>query len=102
MQQMIEISNVTDVYNQDDMYLPRQRSRPMAMFSFIAILGTVIAPVYAGFIAQHLGWRWIQGIQGIANIPLLICIFVFFPETRGGKPVLAYQDNRVSLTLSFC
>lgn len=69
---------------QDDMYVPRQRSRPMAMFSFIAIFGTVFAPVYAGFIDQHLGWRWIEGIQGIGNIPLLICIFVFFPETRGG------------------
>ncbi|KAF2215700.1 hypothetical protein CERZMDRAFT_81834 [Cercospora zeae-maydis SCOH1-5] len=68
----------------DDMYLPRQRSRPMAMFAFIAIFGTVFAPVYAGFIDQHLGWRWVEGIQGLSNIPLLICIFAFFPETRGG------------------
>ena len=56
----------------------------MAMFAFVAIFGTVAAPIYAGFIDQALGWRWIQGIQGLANIPLLICIFVFFPETRGG------------------
>ncbi|SMR51621.1 unnamed protein product [Zymoseptoria tritici ST99CH_3D1] len=68
----------------DDMYLPRQRSHPMAAFSCIAIFGTVAAPIYAGFIDQAIGWRWVQGIQGIANIPLLICIFVFFPETRGG------------------
>lgn len=68
----------------DDMYIPRQRSRPMAMFSFIAIFGTVFAPVYAGFIDQHLGWRWTEGIQGLSNIPLLLCIFIFFPETRGG------------------
>ncbi|PIB03020.1 putative MFS-type transporter [Cercospora beticola] len=68
----------------DDMYLPRQRSRPMAMFAFIAIFGTVFAPVYAGFIDQHLGWRWVEGIQGLSTIPLLICIVIFFPETRGG------------------
>ncbi|KXS95818.1 hypothetical protein AC578_6268 [Pseudocercospora eumusae] len=68
----------------DDMYEPRERSRPMAMFSYIAILGTVSAPIYAGFIDQTIGWRWIEGIQGLSNIPLLICIFVFFPETRGG------------------
>jgi MFS family permease len=68
----------------DDMYEPHKRGRPMAMFSFVAIFGTVAAPIYAGFIDQSLGWRWIEGIQGLANIPLLICIFVFFPETRGG------------------
>jgi len=68
----------------DDMYEPHKRGRPMAMFSFIAIFGTVAAPIYAGFIDQALGWRWIQGIQGLANVPLLICIFLFFPETRGG------------------
>lgn len=68
----------------DDMYPAHQRGRPMAMFSFVAIFGTVSAPIYAGFIDQAIGWRWIQGIQGLANIPLLIAIFAFFPETRGG------------------
>ncbi|KAI0123468.1 major facilitator superfamily domain-containing protein [Xylariales sp. AK1849] len=67
----------------DDMYPPHKRGRPMAVFSFVAIFGTVAAPVYAGFIDQFLGWRWIEGIQGLANIPLLICVFLFFPETRG-------------------
>lgn len=68
----------------DDMYEPHKRGRPMAMFSFVAIFGTVAAPIYAGYIDQHLGWRWIEGIQGLANIPLLICVFFFLPETRGG------------------
>lgn len=68
----------------DDMYVPHERSRPMALFSWVAIFGTVAAPIYAGFIDQAIGWRWIEGIQGIANVPLLICIFLFFPETRGG------------------
>lgn len=68
----------------DDMYVPHERSRPMAMFSWVAIFGTVAAPIYAGFIDQSIGWRWIEGIQGLANVPLLICIFLFFPETRGG------------------
>ncbi|KAI0160109.1 major facilitator superfamily domain-containing protein [Xylariaceae sp. FL1272] len=68
----------------DDMYEPHKRGRPMAMFSFVAIFGTVAAPIYAGFIDQSLGWRWIEGIQGLANVPLLIAIFFVFPETRGG------------------
>ncbi|KAL1634112.1 hypothetical protein SLS58_010810 [Diplodia intermedia] len=68
----------------DDMYPPEKRSRPMALFSYVAILGTVGAPIYAGFIDQAIGWRWIEGIQGISCVPLLIIILVFFKETRGG------------------
>ncbi|KAI0595327.1 major facilitator superfamily domain-containing protein [Biscogniauxia sp. FL1348] len=68
----------------DDMYEPHLRGPPMAMFTYVAILGTVGAPIYAGFIDETIGWRWIEGIQGLSNIPLLICVFLFFPETRGG------------------
>ncbi|EPS30983.1 hypothetical protein PDE_05937 [Penicillium oxalicum 114-2] len=67
-----------------DMYTPAHRAIPMASFAFVAIFGTVAAPIYAGFIDQALGWRWIEGIQGLANIPLVIIIAVFLPETRGG------------------
>ncbi|KAI3223638.1 hypothetical protein DTO012A7_8062 [Penicillium roqueforti] len=66
-----------------DMYIPDHRAIPMACFSFIAILGTVGAPIYAGFIDQALGWRWLEGIQGLANIPLGIIIIFCLPETRG-------------------
>lgn len=67
-----------------DMYTPAHRAIPMASFSFIAIFGTVAAPIYAGFIDQALGWRWVEGIQGLANIPLVIIIAIFLRETRGG------------------
>lgn len=68
----------------DDLYEPAHRGQPMAAFSWIAILGTVGAPIYAGFIDMTIGWRWIEGVQGIANVPLLICIVFLFTETRGG------------------
>ncbi|KAJ5273831.1 hypothetical protein N7478_008956 [Penicillium angulare] len=67
-----------------DMYTPAHRAIPMASFSFVAIFGTVAAPIYAGFIDQALGWRWVEGIQGLANIPLVIVIAIFLCETRGG------------------
>ncbi|KAJ5109681.1 hypothetical protein N7532_002326 [Penicillium argentinense] len=67
-----------------DMYTPAHRAIPMASFSFIAIFGTVAAPIYAGFIDQALGWRWLEGIQGLANIPLGVLIVIFLCETRGG------------------
>jgi MFS family permease len=67
-----------------DMYTPAHRAIPMASFAFVAIFGTVAAPIYAGFIDQALGWRWVEGIQGLANIPLVIVITLCLPETRGG------------------
>jgi MFS family permease len=54
-----------------DIYRPDDRAEPMACFSYVAILGTVAAPIYAGFIDKTIGWRWIEGIQGLANVPLL-------------------------------
>lgn len=35
-----------------DIYTPDERARPMACFAWVAVLGTVGAPVYAGFIDQ--------------------------------------------------
>ncbi|KAF2091001.1 MFS general substrate transporter [Saccharata proteae CBS 121410] len=67
-----------------DMYPSESRARPMALFSYVAILGTVGAPIYAGFIDMTIGWRWIEGIQGLSNVPLFIIILFFFRETRGG------------------
>lgn len=67
----------------DDIYQPAQRAVPMATFAWIAILGTVSAPIYCGFIDMKIRWRWVEGIQGLSNIPLLICVALFFKETRG-------------------
>lgn len=67
-----------------DMYPENERARPMALFSYCAILGTVAAPIYAGFIDETIGWRWIEGVQGLSNIPLLILVVFFLKETRGG------------------
>ncbi|KAJ9659756.1 hypothetical protein H2201_007192 [Coniosporium apollinis] len=66
-----------------DMYPEDERAKPVAFFSYVAILGTMAAPIYSGFINQELGWRWIEGIQGLSNIPLLILVVIFLRETRG-------------------
>lgn len=92
-----------------DMYDSHERGGPMAFFSYVAILGTVAAPIYAGFIDQAIGWRWIEGIQGLSNIPLLIIIVLFFRETRGGVTLqkrakvlrLATGDDRYSCAMDF-
>jgi len=56
----------------------------LACFSYVAILGTVAAPIYGGFIDETIGWRWIEGIQGLINVPLLAIITISLRETRGG------------------
>lgn len=67
-----------------DIFEPDQRAVPMACFTFVAIFGTVAAPIYAGFIDETIGWRWIEGVQGLANLPLLAIIAIGLKETRGG------------------
>lgn len=32
---------------------------------------------------MKIGWRWVEGIQGLSNVPLLLCVALFFRETRG-------------------
>ncbi|KIV78243.1 hypothetical protein PV11_09979 [Exophiala sideris] len=67
-----------------DMFPADEMAGPMAAFSYVAILGNIAAPIYAGFIDETVGWRWIEGIQGLANIPVLILVAFGLPETRGG------------------
>ncbi|KAK1762774.1 major facilitator superfamily domain-containing protein [Phialemonium atrogriseum] len=75
-----------------DIYRPDFRARPMALFSYVAILGTVAAPIYAGFIDETLGWRWVEGIQGLASVPVLIFVFFVLRETRGSV-TLSHRAN---------
>nr|ALK02046.1 fructose facilitator [Zygosaccharomyces kombuchaensis] len=77
----------------DDMFIPDDRAVPMALFSHIAIFGTMAAPIYAGFADQAIGWRWIEGIQGLSNIPLLTVVVLCFKETRGG----VFLQNRAKI-----
>lgn len=72
-----------------DIYDPDERAVPMACFSWVAILGTVAAPIYAGFIDETIGWRWIEGIQGLSNVPLFLIILFCLKETRGGVTLKA-------------
>jgi hypothetical protein len=45
-----------------DIYKPDSRAVLMACFSYVVILGTVGAPLYAGFIDETIGWRWIEAL----------------------------------------
>lgn len=66
-----------------NMYQTKDRAIPVACFSLVAVLGTVAAPLYCGFIDAALGWRWIEWVQLIANGIVFILLVIFLRENRG-------------------
>ncbi|KAL1698500.1 MFS general substrate transporter [Schizophyllum commune] len=68
-----------------DIWTTERRGLPIAMFSFVAVLGTVAAPLYCGFIDQNIGWRWIEWIQLISNGTMCLLEVCLLRETRGSS-----------------
>ncbi|CAO1627991.1 unnamed protein product [Parajaminaea phylloscopi] len=66
-----------------NIFATKDRAIPVALFSLVAVLGTVAAPLYAGFIVENKGWRWIQWVQMIFNGVVLLLLVVFLRENRG-------------------
>lgn len=60
-----------------------ERSLPTSIFTFSAIVSTVGAPLYSGYIDQYLGWRWIQRIMICFTGLVFIMEACLFKETRG-------------------
>ncbi|KAG7530192.1 hypothetical protein FFLO_05185 [Filobasidium floriforme] len=66
-----------------DIWKPVDRTVPTALFSYVAIFGTVAAPIYAGFVDESLGPWWQEWIQMIQNGVLLVVVALTLKETRG-------------------
>ncbi|KXL41433.1 hypothetical protein M433DRAFT_73011 [Acidomyces richmondensis BFW] len=66
-----------------DIYHAKDRNTAMALFSGAALCGTGLGPLVSGFIAQHMGWRWIFYVQVIVDGTVMALIVLFFQETRG-------------------
>ncbi|GAA5899784.1 hypothetical protein JCM6882_005434 [Rhodosporidiobolus microsporus] len=71
-----------------DIWTTRDRGVPMSCFTFVAIFGTVAAPLYCGYIDEAWGWRAIEWVHMVANGVLLIAEVFFLKETRGAKILL--------------
>lgn len=65
-----------------DIYRPRERNVPMAIFSAGALAGIGLGPLVCGFIGEFSTWRWVFWHQVIANAVLVGCFMCFVPETR--------------------
>lgn len=66
-----------------NIFTTRERAIPIALFSLVAVVGTVAAPLYCGYIVANKGWRWIQWVQLIVNGAVFIFLFFFLRENRG-------------------
>jgi MFS family permease len=66
-----------------DLFTASERGLAMIVLSFPAFMGPVLGPIIGGFVAETIGWRWLQGLQAIATGSMWL-VFVFcIPETYG-------------------
>ncbi|KAF4777738.1 hypothetical protein HER10_EVM0006702 [Colletotrichum scovillei] len=70
----------------DDLYFVHQRGFYMGIYSWTLWCGAFLCPVATGFIAEDLGWRWIQYILSIIGGVVTILTFLFFEETMFYRP----------------
>ncbi|EPQ31657.1 uncharacterized protein PFL1_00990 [Pseudozyma flocculosa PF-1] len=66
-----------------DIWKTKDRGVPVALFSLVAVAGTVGAPLYCGYILQEKNWRWIQWCQLIINAAVVLLELLLLRETRG-------------------
>ncbi|TFY78557.1 hypothetical protein EWM64_g5454 [Hericium alpestre] len=67
-----------------DIWQPHERGLPMAIFSLVALGGTAVGPIAAGWIDMnpHMGWRWIQWIHVIFTGMDMLALCLIGKETR--------------------
>jgi MFS transporter, DHA1 family, multidrug resistance protein len=64
-----------------DMFGPRRRAYPMAIWGIAAVCGPVLGPLVGGFAAEARGWTWtIWELMWLSGFSLVFQ-FLFLPET---------------------
>ncbi|RAL02585.1 MFS transporter [Aspergillus ibericus CBS 121593] len=69
-----------------DLFPPAQRGLAMTLYCVAPFLGPILGPVVGGFISEHVGWKWVQGVCCIFIAVIGILGVLLVPETYG--PVL--------------
>ena len=63
-------------------FFKKDRARYMGIWTLMVTLGVPIAPFIFGFVAQHVGYRWIYWILAITNGVQFVLYVFLGPETR--------------------
>ncbi|KAH7143559.1 major facilitator superfamily domain-containing protein [Dactylonectria macrodidyma] len=69
-----------------DVFFTHDRGFYMGLYSWTLWGAAFLAPVASGFVAQDLGWRWIQYIMAIIGAGTTAMTFFFFEETMYYRP----------------
>lgn len=68
-----------------DLWIPAERSVPLALFTAASFLGPVMAPVAGGFLTEGAGWRWNFWLLLIMSGVVYALMFFLLPETYAPK-----------------
>jgi multidrug resistance protein len=64
-----------------DMFSADQRGLAMSVFAGAPFLGPALGPIVGGFVAESVGWRWVEGVMAIFTGVLWITGSLTIPET---------------------
>ncbi|KAL7930741.1 major facilitator superfamily domain-containing protein [Trichoderma chlorosporum] len=73
-----------------DLFFTHDRGFYMGAYSWTLWCGAFLTPVASGYVAQELGWRWIQYILTFIGAGVTVVTFFFFEET------MFYRDPHAS------
>lgn len=76
---------------QTDIWSTEERGLPVALFSLTAVLGTVAAPLYSGYINQYAGWRWIEWVR-LPSIPEHCAHYLTSSYRFNSSPTVAFSS----------
>ncbi|KAF7947875.1 hypothetical protein EAE96_008952 [Botrytis aclada] len=63
-------------------FFKKDRARYMGIWTLMVTIGVPFSPFVMGFVANHVGWRWIYWILAIMNGVQFIAYVFLGPETR--------------------
>jgi MFS family permease len=64
-----------------DLYFTHDRGFYLGLYAWALFAGAFLSPVASGYVAEALGWRWIQYILTIVGVGLTLVTFFGFEET---------------------
>ncbi|KAN0102257.1 MFS general substrate transporter [Hyaloscypha variabilis] len=74
-------------------FFKKERARYMGIWTLMITLGVPIAPFIFGFVAYHVGYRWIYWILAMINGVQFILYVFFGPETRYIRSGVQHQES---------
>lgn len=80
-----------------DIFFTHDRGFYMGAYSWALWCGAFLAPVASGYVAQDLGWQWIQYIMAIVGLTASLLTFFFFEETMFFRDHTMLSDESITL-----